>query len=104
MLEHYFVRLSTVDRLRAMWLGPAFDRYAERLASRQASKNTALGQLQVLAQFNEFVVRRGVRDYAELPGQLDPFVKHRMRVHGKWCRNAKDRRTVRSDSRAPVEQ
>jgi integrase/recombinase XerD len=104
MLEHYFVRLATVDRLRAMWLSPAFDRYTEWLASRQATKATALRQLQTLAQFNQFVVRRGVRDYAELPGQLDPFINYRMRTYGRWCRNAKDRRTVRSNSRAPVEQ
>jgi site-specific recombinase XerD len=104
MLESYFAEPANVDRLRAMWLGPAFDRYAEWLSSRQAVKSTALRHLQILAQFSHFVERRGVRDYAELPDQIDPFVKYRLRTCGKWCRNDRDRATVRCASRAPVEQ
>jgi site-specific recombinase XerD len=87
-----------------MWLGPVFDRYAEWLSSRQTAKATALRHLQILAQFSQFVERRGVRDYAELPGHIDPFIKYRLRKFGKWCRNERDRATVRCASRAPVEQ
>jgi integrase/recombinase XerD len=104
MLEHYFARPESVDRLRAMWLGSAFDRYAEWLASRQTMKATASRHLQILAQFNAFVECRGVSSHDKLPGEIDPFVRYRLRIFGKWCRTAKDRRTVRSNSRAPVEQ
>jgi integrase/recombinase XerD len=104
MLEHYFVRPESVDRLRALLLGPSLDRYAEWLVSRQATKSTALRHLQALVQFSRFVERRGVRSYSELADHLNAFIKHRQRTYGKWCRTAKDRRTVRSTSRAPVEQ
>jgi len=104
MLEHYFIRPESTDRLRALLLGPALDRYAEWLASREAAKATALRHFQTLVQFSRFVERRGVRNFSELADQLDAFIKHRLRTCGKWCRTAKDRRKVRSDSRAPVEQ
>jgi len=42
MLEHYFHRPATVDRLRALWLGPAIDRYAEWLSDRQVSRASSL--------------------------------------------------------------
>jgi site-specific recombinase XerD len=104
MLEQYFARPESADRLRAMWLGSAFDHYAEWLASRQTSKATALRHLQILAQFNSFVKRRGVSSYHELPGEIDPFVRYRMRTFGKRCRTTKNRRAIRSSSRVPVEQ
>lgn len=90
MLEQYFARPESADRLRAMWLGSAFDHYAEWLANRQTSKATALRNLQILAQFNGFVKRRGVSSCRELPGEIDPFVRYRMRAFGKRCRTAKN--------------
>jgi hypothetical protein len=28
MLDHFYVRPKTADRIRALWLGPAIDQYA----------------------------------------------------------------------------
>ena len=104
MLEHYFVRPTTTDRLRALWLGPAIDRYAEWITARQVAKATAARALQVLVDFNYFTEDRGAQHWHELPGYVEDFVQHRLRERGKWCRNAKDRGSVCSQSRAPVEQ
>ena len=104
MLEHYFHRPATVDRLRALWLGPAIDRYAEWIADRQATKSTVLRHMQVIVDFNRFVTARGVNNWAELPGFLDAFVDHRLRTRGKGCRTVSGRRTLRSNARAPIEQ
>lgn len=104
MLEHYFVRPVTADRFRALWLGSAIDRYAEWLSARQAARDTARQHLRTLADFSRFSEARGVQRWDELPAIVDDFVRYRCRLHGKWCRTAKDRRTVRSQSRSPVEQ
>ena len=104
MLEHYFFQPQSTDRLRALWLGQAIDRYAEWLAARQTAKSTALQHLHTLVDFNRFTEARGVQRWDELPALVDDFVQYSFRLHGKWCRTAKDRRTVRSQSRAPVEQ
>ena len=34
MLERYYALPTTVDRIRALWLGPAIERYAAWLAER----------------------------------------------------------------------
>ena len=49
MLEHYFVRPETVDRFRALWLGPSISRYAEWLADRQISQASARFKVQTLS-------------------------------------------------------
>ena len=103
MLESYFAKPESADRLRALWLGPAIDRYAEWLVSRQAATMTALGHFQILAQFNRFVVRRGISNHKDLPAQVDAFARHRLRAN-KWARTARDRRTVLTHSRTVVEQ
>jgi len=103
MLESYYAKPESADRLRALWLGPAIDRYAEWLVSRHVAKMTALGHFQILAQFNQFVVRRGVRTHEDLPGQIDAFVRYRLRAH-RWARTARDRGTVLTHSRTVVEQ
>ncbi len=42
MLEHYFARPQTVDRIRASWLGPAIEQCATWLIERgHAAKNLA---------------------------------------------------------------
>jgi integrase/recombinase XerD len=104
MLDQYFVRPESADRLRALWLGPAIDRYAEWLAARQAAKDTARQHLRTLVDFNQFAQSRGVQRWDQLPALVEDFVRYRYGLHGKWCRTAKDRRTVRSQSRSPVEQ
>jgi site-specific recombinase XerD len=104
MLEHYFDRPATVDRLRALWLGPAIDRYAEWIAGRQATKSTVLRHVQVIVDFNRFITACGVRNWAELPGHVDAFVEYRLRARGKRCRTESGRRTLRSNARAPIEQ
>lgn len=104
MLEHYYARTESTDRLRALWLGSAIDRYAEWLAERQASKATALRHVQAIVDFNSFSQRRGAKTWADLPAHVDAFVTHRLRTYGKWCRTARDRGTVRSNARAPIEQ
>jgi integrase/recombinase XerD len=34
MLEHYFVKPATVDRIRASWIAPSIEQYVEWLAGR----------------------------------------------------------------------
>ena len=104
MLEQYFDKPQNIDRLRALWLGPAIERYAEWLSARQAAKSTALQHLRVLVDFNRFTETRGVQRWDELPALVDDFVRYRFRLHGKRCRTVVDRCGVRSQSRAPAEQ
>jgi len=104
MLERYYVRPRTVDRIRAHWLGSAIDRYVNWLGERLASKDTVRQSVQALVEFGDFARARGANTLEDLPTHVEPFVAHWIEKHGAWCRSAHDRTVVHSHGRVPVEQ
>lgn len=104
MLERYYVRPQTADRIRAHWLGPAIDRYVNWLSERQASQSTVRQAVQALVEFGDFARARGANAWEDLPAHVEPFVAHWLEKHGAWCRSPHDRTVVHSHGRVPVEQ
>ena len=104
MLERYFVRPRTADRIRALWLGPAINRYVEWLSGRQAAEQTVKRSVQRLVQFNHFAQSRGATTWEELPSHVEPFIAHWIQEHDRWCRTAQDRAAVNAHVRVPVER
>lgn len=104
MLERYFVRPCTVDRIRALWLGPAIERYAGLLDERRASTATVARHVHTLVHFNHFARARGVNTWDELPAHVQTFVDQWMQTRGAWCSAEHERCVVRANARVPVEQ
>jgi site-specific recombinase XerD len=104
MLERYFVRPQTVDRIRALWLGPAIEQYVAWLTERRIASRHVLSCVATLEHFNTFAQGRSLQTWEELPAHLGAFVEQRLRDRGAWCRSPKDRRTVLSQARTPVVQ
>lgn len=104
MLERYFLRPQTVDRIRALWLGPAIERYVAWLTERRITPRHVLRCVATLERFNAFVQDRRVERWDELPVHLAAFVEQRMRDRAVWCQSPKDRQAVLSQARTPVEQ
>ncbi len=104
MLEHYFSRLSTIDRLRSLWLGPAISQYAEWLSDRQISRPSALFKLQTLVIFDRFVTARHVRALEELPAQIAPFIEEWQRTRGRNPHTASYARSLRTGPRTAIEE
>ena len=61
MLDHYYVRPKTADRIRGLWLGPAIDRYTAWMAARGAlgASGSWLGHvsLETTNRYAEITVR-----------------------------------------------
>ncbi|MFZ5508154.1 MAG: tyrosine-type recombinase/integrase [Pseudomonadota bacterium] len=104
MLERHFRRPDTVDRIRALWLGPQIDSYVEWLDARRASNDSVLRHVSTLRHFNAFVCSRAVSSHEDLPLHVQPFVDDWMRTHGSNCRNRAARGAALSSARVPVEQ
>ncbi len=104
MLERYFVRPVTVDRIRALWLGPAIERYAEWLVEHRASKATVVRHVHALRHFNHFVVRRDVKTIEELPAHVQAFVDDWLASHGAPRVGTPLFNVVHANARVPVEQ
>jgi integrase/recombinase XerD len=78
MLESYFVKPQTVDRIRACWIGAEIECYAGWPSERGYSARTVLRRVPVLVAFGEFARMRGALVPADLPAYVDGFVAMRV--------------------------
>lgn len=101
MLEKYFVKPSTVDRLCGSWLSDQIVAYVEWLASHGYSDRCVLSRVPIVFAFGEFARERGVGTVEELPGQVDGFVAARVARHAALTGGS---RPMSKEVRSPVEQ
>jgi integrase/recombinase XerD len=97
MLEIYFVKPQTVDRIRACWVGAEIERYVGWLSGQGYSTRTVLRRVPVLVAFAEFARRRGASVAADLPAHVDDFVATRVAAYRRG-------RDAATEVRGPVEQ
>ena len=71
MLESYFVRPQTVDRIRESWIGPEIERYVVWLAEQGYSSRSVLRRVPLLVEFAEFGRARGAQVVGDLPVHVD---------------------------------
>jgi integrase/recombinase XerD len=105
MLEQYFVRPQTVDRIRASWVGPAIEEYVTWLSDRGYAARNVFRRVPVLVRFGEFTRARGAQTVGELPEHVEAFVSHWVEERGRGGRSeAALRKIAGGDARTPVEQ
>jgi len=104
MLEHYYALPASVDRIRALWLGTAIERYANWLSERRISSARGRGCIAIVIQFDRFARTQGAREWSSLPTLVDPFVSYRLRQRRRRSLGRHDLQTMRSSFRSPVEQ
>ncbi len=104
MLEHYFIRPTTVDRIRAAWLGVPIEQYVTWLHENSYAACTVSNRVPLLVKFGEFAQAHGATSFDQLPTYVDAFVADWVSHHSQWCRNETDRRDVLNATRGPVRQ
>ena len=83
MLEEYFVKPETIDRVRGSWIGPQVESYVEWMAERGYRARNVQARVPVLIGFGEFARGRGARTVEELPAHIDAFVAQRVAERGR---------------------
>lgn len=81
MLENYFVRPDTVDRLRASWIGTELESYTTWLAEQGYSARSVLRRVPLMVSFAEFARGRGAARVEDLAEHVEPFVARRVSEH-----------------------
>ena len=102
MLERYFVKPATVDRIRTSWIGSEIEQYVEWLTERGYAARSVLHRVPLLVAFGEFAWAGGARTVQELPGYIDGFVRERMM--GRPATRLDGGRRNAKRLRGPVEQ
>jgi len=104
MLEKYFVKPQTVDRVRACWIGAEIERYVEWLCEREYAARTVWHRVPILVKFGEFARAHGADTVADLPVHVDAFVarwaaqQHRRHPRGDEHRVGREVCAARSNS------
>lgn len=104
MLEDYYVRPVTVDRVRASWIGKPVEEYVDWLATRGYSPRTICRRIPILTRFALFAWDRGSRVWHELPAQVEPFVNHWIKKRGRRRTSTAQRKKLGEEVRAPIQQ
>ncbi len=100
MLEEYFAKPSTVDRLRSSWMGAEIESYVDWLAAHQYKDRYIWSRVPVVFAFGEFASARGATTIGELPAHVAAFVEHRVALHYEHTGST---RSMTNEVRGPVE-
>lgn len=102
MLERYFVRPETVDRIRASWIAPAIEQYVGWLATNGYSAACVEARVPLLLRFGQFARNKGARTISALPRHVDAFVAGWLRE--RCSAHRKDPRNPGRELSGPIEQ
>jgi site-specific recombinase XerD len=104
MLERYFIKSSTVDRIRANVAGAYIEHYVEWMRAQGYADRNVFKRVPVLCQFGDFASQRGATDGESALGHVEAFALHWQALHGKTCSSAEALAKVGHDARTPVRQ
>src|SRR6478672_8729501 len=83
VLNRYFIRPTTVDRIRSSWIGDPIERYVSWLAEHNYAARSIFIRVPLLIRFGESAQRAGAKTLADLPAHVEPFVHTWLRQYGK---------------------
>jgi integrase/recombinase XerD len=75
VLNRYFIRPTTVDRIRASWIGDPIERYVVWLGERSYAARNVFVRVPILIRFVEFAQRTGASRWEELPAHVESFIE-----------------------------
>jgi integrase/recombinase XerD len=104
MLETYFAKPETVERIRASWIGSEVERYVGWMADQGYDVRSIWRRVPRAVAFGEFARQRGARDVADLPAHVDAYVAERVSRHRGHRKNGTTGQQVAKEVRGPIEQ
>lgn len=103
MLEKYFVKPKTVDRIRASWIGPEVESYVAWMDEQGYKSANVHSRVPVLITFGEFARNRGAETVEDLPTHVEAFVAERLARRAHQSRDKKARPMLAKEVRGPIE-
>src|SRR5215472_9516674 len=100
MLEKYFIKPATIDRLRGSWIAAEIETYVAWMAGQGYRAKSIWRRVPIGFAFGEFARQRGALTVGDLPAQVDAFVAARVAAHDATGST----RPMAKEVRGPVEQ
>jgi len=83
MLEKYFVRPETVDRIRCNWIANPIEQYVIWLSAQKYSLSTVRRRVPVAMAFGDFARHHGATELHHLPDHVESFAQAWAVGHGR---------------------
>ena len=103
MLNQYFIRPTTVDRIQASWIGDAIERYVIWLEEQKYARRNVFARVPILLRFGEFAHEAGASSWEELPAHIDSFVEAWLKRQGRKYSRLQQQAAARG-IRNPIQQ
>jgi integrase/recombinase XerD len=104
MLERYFVRPDTVDRIQASWISGPINQYVTWLSEQGYSWRSVARRVPLLVRFGEHARSQGATTWAELPAQLDSFVASWLQHRVQGPKSPQALQKLVQELRNPIQQ
>ncbi len=104
MLERYFLRMETVDGIRASWIGPAIEQYVAWLHEHRYAARVVFSRVPTLMHFGTFAQQRGAKSWDDLPDHVDAIVEAGPSFIGKKRRTRAWERKLAGELRRPIDE
>lgn len=101
MLDHYFLKPSTVDRIRGCWLGAAIERYVRWLSEHGYEARSVYHRVPLLVRFARFTAHAGT--LATLGGHVDGFIQEQLGCRRRRSRSETARQQYIRDVRSRIQ-
>lgn len=101
MLEQYFIKPATIDRIRGSWIAAGIEAYLAWLVQQGYSTKTIWRRVPIAFAFGEFARARGAKAVGDLPAHVEAFVADRIATHDARTGTT---RPMAKEFRGPVEQ
>ncbi len=101
MLDHYFLKPSTVDRIRGCWLGAAIERYVRWLSDHGYQARSVYHCVPLLVRFAKFTAHAGT--VATLGDYVDGFIQQQLACRRRRSRAATARLQYIRDIRSRIQ-
>ncbi len=95
MLEQYFLRPTTVDRIRSNWLAPQIEQYVEWMHAQKYAGHNIIRRIALLCHFADFARTNGATDLPSASPLVEKFGDHW--IAGNRCWNLETRPRLRRD-------
>jgi integrase/recombinase XerD len=104
MLEKYYIRPATIDRLYESWIASAVEQYVAWMAEHRYADRSVYRRIPILVSFGEFAKTHGASKFKDLPDHVDPFVQAWVSERGGGRRSARRRKQLGNEVRNPIRQ
>jgi len=104
MLETYYVRSETVDRIRSSWIGSAIEKYVLWLSERHYAASSVARRIPIVVSFGEFARVRGASRLDQLPEHVESFVQKWVFERARRRAGVLERKKIGDCTRNPIRQ